>query len=203
MIAWLKKLLSDILALFLKKDVEETPHIEQLNPKKDGGSTEKKLFHFPVKYIAITEYYSGKHLGVDFGWNADRGYPADQPIYAAFGGTVVKVWNFNDAGLTIKIRFDDEVEKLSWYAQYKHLSAADVHEGQTVQRGDKIGNMGGSGGYAPHLHFDILRCPLGHVYDQTGGQREIYSYNPLAFLFATTENVLSYDKDCTWGVQFE
>ncbi|GMU51384.1 MAG: hypothetical protein AMXMBFR33_05300 [Candidatus Xenobia bacterium] len=38
---------------------------------------------------------------------------------------------------------------------YFHLSSIEVEEGQTVKRGQVIGRVGGTGGFAPHLHWEL------------------------------------------------
>lgn len=40
-------------------------------------------------------------------------------------------------------------------SSYLHLDSIDVREGQRVRRGERIGTVGGTGGFAPHLHWEV------------------------------------------------
>jgi len=172
--------------------------------KTDDLTENIVTFIYPTEYIAVTTYYKSSHLGIDLGWNADRGYPRTMPIIASCKGEVVKVWEFGDAGLTIRIKTD--WGKYSYYTQYKHLSKAIVKAGDMVEQGQIIGKMGNSGaaskGY--HLHFDLVRCGLNYNYTQkNASERKKYSVNPQSYCVATNKNVLSYDPECTKGIIFD
>ena len=76
------------------------------------------------------------------------------PIYAAAAGTVVAArtsgWN-GGFGLYIKLSHPNGIDTL-----YSHLSKTLVVAGQTVQKGQQIGNMGSSGrSTGSHLHFEV------------------------------------------------
>lgn len=75
-------------------------------------------------------------------------------IYAAAGGTVVgtAVSGYNSGyGLFVKISHPNETDTL-----YAHLSKVLVRSGETVQKGQQIGNMGSSGrSTGSHLHFEV------------------------------------------------
>ena len=82
--------------------------------------------------------------------------PGGTPVVAAFGGTVVKLFNSNAGGLTAYIR-DGE-----WSAYYAHLAgyAPGLREGQRVAKGERIGFVGDTGNAGAgntHLHFAIHR----------------------------------------------
>ncbi len=143
-----------------------------------------KYFSMPLKWNAITTYFSSSHLAIDLGWNNSHGGP-NVDVFSVSSGTVVFAGNTNGtAGNMVKIRFDDKGDNLTWYFQYKHLSKISVKTGDKVSIGNKIGNMGGTGGYSPHLHFDVIKCPYGFVYEQEAGDnRKKYSVNPLDYCF--------------------
>ena len=82
--------------------------------------------------------------------------PGGTPVVAAFGGTVVKLFNSEAGGLTLYIR-DGE-----WLAYYAHLAgyASGLREGQRVAKGQRIGFVGDTGNAGAgntHLHFAIHR----------------------------------------------
>jgi murein DD-endopeptidase MepM/ murein hydrolase activator NlpD len=86
------------------------------------------------------------HAGVDI--TGDVG----DPIFAAGDGRV-KEAGFNlTRGNYIIITHRNGLE--SWYM---HLSKIEVEQAQTINRGERIGEMGNSGrSTGPHLHFQIV-----------------------------------------------
>jgi len=141
-------------------------------------------FAMPLKWNAITTYFSKNHLAIDLGWNNDHGGP-NVAVYSCSSGTVVYAASTGStAGIMVKVRLDDEKNNVTWYFQYKHLSKISVKKGDKVTIGKQIGNMGGTGGYAPHLHLDVVRCPYKYEYNQeVGNERAKYSVNPLDYCF--------------------
>jgi murein DD-endopeptidase MepM/ murein hydrolase activator NlpD len=84
------------------------------------------------------------------------------PIYAAEGGTVSKVWlDHPTNGNAVKIQHPD-----GWSTAYLHMVGAPlVALGQSVSRGQQIGNVGTTGrSTGPHLHF-ITYAPTGEASD--------------------------------------
>lgn len=76
------------------------------------------------------------------------------PVYVAAGGIVVgsakSGWN-GGYGLFVKISHPNSVDTL-----YAHLSKVLVRTGETVQKGQHIGNIGSSGrSTGSHLHFEV------------------------------------------------
>ena len=106
-----------------------------------GGMT------WPTVGHRITQYYSLRHNGVDIGNKVGT------PIYAADGGKVevaASGWN-GGYGNTILLNHG----KLK--TRYGHLSRLYVRAGQTVVKGQVIGEMGSTGrSTGPHLHFEVL-----------------------------------------------
>ena len=101
------------------------------------------------------------HNGVDF---------SDGGIY---GATVVAA----DAGTVVRVRYLTRSYGYHIFiyhggsqltTQYCHLSAIGVSEGQSVSKGQAIGNVGSTGNSTgPHLHFGIMG-PGGNFYDPAG-----------------------------------
>lgn len=87
------------------------------------------------------------HTGVDFG--AGMSTP---PIYSVAPGKVIYAgWNSWGYGNLIKVDHGNGV--VTYYA---HLSSVGVSVGQTVEKGQHIGNVGSTGNSTgPHLHFEV------------------------------------------------
>ena len=85
------------------------------------------------------------HEGVD--WAGARG----TPILATSDGTVVHAGSKGGYGRSIKIRHAFGIETF-----YAHMHRLHVQEGQTVSRGDHIGDMGTTGrSTGVHLHYEV------------------------------------------------
>lgn len=97
------------------------------------------------------------HLGIDI-WG-----PAGTKVFAPMGG-MVHSYKFNDQfgdyGATIILLH--QLETISFYTLYGHLSLADlsqVQEGAYINRGQVIGHFGEpheNGNWPPHLHFQVI-----------------------------------------------
>jgi murein DD-endopeptidase MepM/ murein hydrolase activator NlpD len=85
------------------------------------------------------------HEGIDIG------APEGTPIYAAAAGTVIYAgWESGYGNLTVI----DHGNGLA--TAYGHQSRLAVSSGQTVSRGQLIGNVGSTGhSTGPHLHFEV------------------------------------------------
>jgi murein DD-endopeptidase MepM/ murein hydrolase activator NlpD len=102
---------------------------------------------FGMTSFARSGAYGGAgHNGIDIG------APTGTPVYATSSGTVVSVgFNNNSYGKWVVIRHTD-----GYFSLYGHLSQQRVSNGQTVNRGDRIGDIGATGfATGPHLHFTI------------------------------------------------
>lgn len=78
---------------------------------------------------------------------------ATTPIYASAAGEVVISGSYPDwYGNYVVIKHNDGL-----YTGYAHLSQLSVNQGETVNQGQKIGNMGTTGpSTGPHLHFQFF-----------------------------------------------
>lgn len=109
------------------------------------------------------------HLGIDL-WA-----PAGTPVMAALDG-VVHSFDFNTGpgnyGPTIILEHGLKGQK--FYTLYGHLSMESIEDleiGDEFKAGDSIGELGDpsvNGGYAPHLHFQIIRDLEDHFGDYPG-----------------------------------
>lgn len=87
------------------------------------------------------------HTGVDYA------LPVGSPVYATADGTVRTVKR-SERGYGNMI----VVEHGTLYStSYAHLEKINVRQGQSVRRGDVIGEVGNTGlSMAPHLHYEVL-----------------------------------------------
>ena len=78
--------------------------------------------------------------------------PPGTPIRAAAKGRVRYVGWTSGYGLTTEIDHG-----YGYVTRYAHASRVNVRRGQTVSRGEKIGEVGATGlAEAPHLHYEVL-----------------------------------------------
>lgn len=102
---------------------------------------------FGYRYHPISGSYE-LHNGIDL-VNGN----ATTPIYASAAGEVVIAGSYPDwYGNYVVIKHSDGL-----YTGYAHLSQLSVNQGDTVNQGQKIGNMGTTGpSTGPHLHFQFF-----------------------------------------------
>ena len=106
----------------------------------------------------------GQHTGNDFGANAGL----RTLIRASNSGTVVMARPFDYYGNTVVIDHGQGI-----YSIYYHLSRIAVKEGQSVNQGGILGNMGSTGvSTSPHLHYgfsvhDVIVDGLQWIKDPT------------------------------------
>lgn len=91
------------------------------------------------------EFDGAFHNGVDFA------APEGTPTYAAESGTVIIAGWSDSAGNWVVINHGDGL-----VTKYMHHSSIVVSAGQTVSKGQQIGNVGNTGNsFGAHLHFQV------------------------------------------------
>lgn len=96
-----------------------------------------------IRYI--NEVESGRHSGLDIA------APTGTPVVAAARGRVVLAEDLYVLGKTVIV--DHGLNLFSWYY---HLHEVGVEEGQMVEKGEKIGEVGSTGfSTGPHLHWSV------------------------------------------------
>jgi len=112
-------------------------------------------FKKPLNPFIITSNYGWRihpitkqrkfHNGIDL-----KGYTG-QPIFNISPGVVLSSYYNTAGGNQIIIKHDN-----GYISGYAHLSKKFVNPGQRLNRGELIGNVGGTGQVtAPHLHFTL------------------------------------------------
>ena len=119
------------------------PAVPPLLPKKG-------TYHLSSPFGVRTDpVYGGaaRHTGQDFASKIGN------PVYATGDGVIEKV-DFKHTGYGNEVVID---HGFGYQSRYAHLSTIDVGVGQTIHRGDKIGEVGKSGkSTGPHLHYEVL-----------------------------------------------
>ncbi|UBM59516.1 peptidoglycan DD-metalloendopeptidase family protein [Marinilongibacter aquaticus] len=119
-------------------------------------------FDDPLKKMKVRENRASNLMGMvrNGGSRAHQGWDLEAaigtPTYAVKGGTVSLV-ETGAYGKQVILTFEDENGNTK-YAQYAHLSAYNVTNGQKVEEGQLLGETGDTGnakGVTPHLHFEI------------------------------------------------
>lgn len=111
-----------------------------------GAVTAQGSFVWPASGT-ITQRHSFYHKAIDIA-NRSAG-----PILAADSGTVIGAGWLDNSGYGNRVMIDHGNGYVTLYA---HLKSVQVSQGQTVNRGDVIGQMGSTGrSTGTHLHFEI------------------------------------------------
>lgn len=131
--------LSDIEALLLQQSV-----LKDLLPNRSPVDAAFNSSSYGWRY----DPFNGNrafHEGLDFT------AVAGTPIYAAAGGIVTFSGQTNDYGLLVKIEHGSGLE-----TRYAHASRLLVRNGQRIEKGQKIAEVGSTGrSTGPHLHYEI------------------------------------------------
>ncbi|MBI3536850.1 MAG: M23 family metallopeptidase [Chloroflexi bacterium] len=105
------------------------------------------LFGWPVTGV-ITQKFWAHHPGIDIG------APKGAHVFAADSGFVISSgWSSSGYGYQILLSHGN-----GYVTRYAHLSSMQVQAGDSVKKGEWIGNVGSSGNSTgPHLHFEIIQ----------------------------------------------
>lgn len=120
-----------------------------------GRSLERTFLASPMEVTRITSGFSMRFHPILHSWRAhkgvDYGAPTGAPVRTIGDGQVEFAGQQNGYGNVIEIDHGKGNTTL-----YAHLSRIDVHRGQAVQRGQRIGAVGSTGwATGPHLHFEF------------------------------------------------
>lgn len=112
-------------------------------------------FAYPVTAPETTGFGLKRlYNGWKKGWHKgiDLAAPEGEPVGAPAAGRVVHTATGIVNGNTVVLSHG-----LGLFTSYFHLQGINVKKGQTVDAGQTIGWVGGTGGFAPHLHWEA-RC---------------------------------------------
>ena len=121
----------------------------------DGKSKHSAFLASPLAFSRITSGFAmrmhpilqqwRRHLGVDYA------APTGTPVRSVGDGVVEFAGQQNGYGNVVQIRHDSARS-----TTYAHLSRVDVHKGERVEQGERIGAVGATGwATGPHLHFEF------------------------------------------------
>jgi murein DD-endopeptidase MepM/ murein hydrolase activator NlpD len=117
-------------------------------PRSQQQTSSSSGYSWPLCAPVTSEYgprWGRMHRGIDLG------APTGTPIGAARAGQVIFANWQGGYGRLVLIRHDDGV-----VTAYAHMSSFAVSEGQRVDRGQRIGNVGSTGNSTgPHLHLEF------------------------------------------------
>jgi murein DD-endopeptidase MepM/ murein hydrolase activator NlpD len=123
----------------------QTAIARKLTPNAGAVSATGK-FSWPTQGV-ITQKFSWYHKGIDIANHVGT------PILAADSGRVIVAGWKDNTGYGNRVMIDHGNGYITLYA---HMSVIAVQEGQTVRRGDVLGQMGSTGrSTGPHCHFEI------------------------------------------------
>lgn len=134
-------------------DAEALADEEEVDVEEAGAGARPVLrIPFPCgqTWVADTRSNHSPVWAVDFNRTNDFG----DTVVASAAGTVTRVANEGNSsyGRWIEIGHAN-----GWRTRYAHLSVQSVNVGQKVKMGQKIGEVGSTGGSSgPHLHYEQL-----------------------------------------------
>ncbi len=129
--------------------LRRTPSIEPTAGFQISHFSDQRMH--PIHHVVLP------HEGLDI--VADVG----APVLAPARGRVERIFDNVGYGLMVVIRHGEDEMGRVVRTRYGHLSVASVRVGQTVERGQKIAEVGESGVVTgPHLHYEVLldRTPV-------------------------------------------
>lgn len=136
-----------------------------------GGYGENRIIYERSDHFHGEERRS-LHLGVDL-WT-EPGVAVFSPLDAVVH-SLADNQGLGNYGPTIILRH--KLEEVFFYSLYGHLSRSSlktIKQGQSIQKGDKIGEIGTyleNGDWPPHLHFQLITDLLGWEGDFPGVAR--------------------------------
>lgn len=122
----------------------------------DGASMRRAYLSSPVEFSRVSSGFAMRFHPVHKTWRAHLGTdfaaPSGTPVRTVGDGVVDFAGVQNGYGNVIYIKHRNS-EHVTVYA---HLSRMDVHKGQAVEQGQRIGAVGATGwATGPHLHFEF------------------------------------------------
>lgn len=134
-----------------------------------GGYLEKRRLYDSPRFIQRASYLRDVHLGMDF-WA-----PAGTAVRVPLAGSLHSFAdNAGPGNYGPTIVLQHSAADVPFYTLYGHLaleSLSGLQQGMPFQRGDILAMLGSAevnGGYAPHLHFQVVLDLQGFSGDYPG-----------------------------------
>ncbi len=144
-----------------KEEPEENEQIEETN---NQGTKELNGFDNPIHPLPENSYRISSPFGVrvleqfhegepHFHTGVDMAAPLGTPVYAVLDAKAKVVSEQEQGGKYIILQHGENMNTL-----FAHLDSFSVSEGDTVEQGEKIGEVGNTGTHStgPHLHFELI-----------------------------------------------
>lgn len=121
----------------------------------NGQSKRRSFLASPVEFSRVTSGFAMRFHPILQTWKqhngVDYGAPTGTPVRTVGDGTVDFAGWQNGYGNVISIQHSNNRSTV-----YAHLSRIEVHKGQHVEQGMRIGAVGATGwATGPHLHFEV------------------------------------------------
>jgi murein DD-endopeptidase MepM/ murein hydrolase activator NlpD len=121
----------------------------------DGQSKRRSFLASPMEFSRVTSGFAMRLHPILQTWRAhngvDYGAPSGTPVRTVGEGVVDFAGWQNGYGNVVHVKHGGEKTTV-----YAHLSKLDVHKGQKVEQGQRIGLVGATGwATGPHLHFEF------------------------------------------------
>lgn len=147
------------------------------------------------------------HRGIDIAGNIG------EPVVAAHAGTVFYLREFVDGGLVMGLRHDllmefqvlpEKPSTKTFFTYYFHLNKFLAKEGDVVEAGDLIAELGETGGASiPHVHFEIrigTACSLEFALNNPASTCNTFGYDPHVHPMVvhppeSNDLMITYNKD--------
>ncbi|MGH3797592.1 MAG: M23 family metallopeptidase [Pseudonocardiaceae bacterium] len=143
-------------ALAVTQDVQAMAKSQRLDAKRAAEEAEANRPKYVLPTHGVFTSGFGGRWGA-FHWGIDLANSIGTPIVAAADGVVVESGPASGFGLWVRLRHADGTITV-----YGHINRSLVHEGEKVQAGEEIAEMGNRGdSTGPHLHFEVWD-PSGH-----------------------------------------
>jgi murein DD-endopeptidase MepM/ murein hydrolase activator NlpD len=131
-------------------DVQAMAKGQRLDAQRAARDAEasRPLYVLPTNGVFTSGF--GGRWGA-FHWGIDLANSIGTPILAAADGVVVESGPASGFGLWVRIQHSDGTITV-----YGHINRSLVHEGEKVEAGEEIAEMGNRGNSTgPHLHFEV------------------------------------------------
>jgi murein DD-endopeptidase MepM/ murein hydrolase activator NlpD len=121
----------------------------------DGRSRRRTFLASPLEFSRVTSGFAMRFHPLMQDWRAhmgvDYGAPVGTSVRVVASGTVTLAGRQNGYGNVVQVEHGNNRSTL-----YAHLSRIDVHRGQHVDQGQRLGSVGMTGwATGPHLHFEF------------------------------------------------